>query len=205
MKTTLIKTKYIDAEIDSDEPQMESTKHFKQLALLYDVLDIYWEDRKDFFIGCNLSVYYDQGNPKKRAFVGPDFFYVNTQNYFPNRKSWMIWKEGKFPDVIIELLSDSTEKNDKIGKYHLYEQEWNVSEYFWFSPETLEFKGFRLINNIYQSINPQQVQANKNLLWSEQMKIYLGVFQQELRCFEPNGLLIPTHKEDKQLYKNTKK
>jgi len=204
MKTALTKTKYFDAEIDSDEPQMENTEHYDQLMLLTSVLKHnYWRDRRDYFIGSNLSVYYDQINPQKRKFIGPDFFYANTTNYNPKRKSWRVWAEGKFPDAIIELLSDSTENIDKIDKFNLYEQEWKIPEYFWFSPETLEFKGFRLITNKYQSISFQQVQANKNLLWSEQMKIYLGVYQQELRCFEPDGLLILNLKEMAQLYKST--
>jgi Uma2 family endonuclease len=29
------------------------------------------------------------------------------------RKSWVVWEEEKAPDVVIELLSESTAKKDK--------------------------------------------------------------------------------------------
>jgi len=185
-----------EQQIYSDEPQMESPEHYYQLHSLFGCLNYHWRNRKDFFIGANLSVYYNKENPKKRAFIGPDFFFVNTPNHKTKRKSWMVWLEGKFPDVVIELLSDETKKNDKEGKFQLYEQEWKLPEYYWYSPDNHEFAGFHLINNHYEPIEQQQVGAFKDLLWSQQMNIYLGVHNAELRCFDAQGLLILKPDED---------
>ena len=60
-------------ELLSDEPQMESTQHYQQLALLVSHLEWYWQDRADFFIGANLTVYYTMEQLRVRRFAGPGF------------------------------------------------------------------------------------------------------------------------------------
>jgi Uma2 family endonuclease len=32
------------------------------------------------------------------------------------RKSWVVWQEGKVPNIVIELLSDTTANHDKSDK-----------------------------------------------------------------------------------------
>jgi hypothetical protein len=69
------------------------------------------------------------------------------------RKSWVVWEEEKAPDVIIELLSDSTANQDKTVKKEIYQNKMRVSEYFWYDPFNSEdFAGFTLNNGIYQSL-----------------------------------------------------
>ncbi len=41
---------------------------------------------------------------------------------------------------------------DKTLKKDLYQDRFSTHEYFWFSPDNLEFAGFRLINQKYQAI-----------------------------------------------------
>ncbi|MEB3163554.1 MAG: Uma2 family endonuclease, partial [Prochlorothrix sp.] len=36
-------------ELMSDEPEMESSLHYEQLALLVSCLEWFWRDRQDFF------------------------------------------------------------------------------------------------------------------------------------------------------------
>jgi Uma2 family endonuclease len=45
-------------EPDSDEPEMKSSLHFDQLALLASTLEWHWRERDDFFIGADLTVYF---------------------------------------------------------------------------------------------------------------------------------------------------
>jgi Uma2 family endonuclease len=97
----------------SDEPQMETTQHYQQLALLVSDLEWHWRDRADFFIGANLTVYYTHEQLQFRRFLGPDFFLVREVDPRP-RASWVVWnEEGRYPDLIIELLSDSTANVDR--------------------------------------------------------------------------------------------
>ena len=118
-----------------------------------------------------------------------------------------MWEEaGKYPDLIIELLSSSTvnvdeviaalggslrENDDRTLKKELYQNQFRTPEYFWFSPDDLEFAGFRLVGNLYQEITPD----SRSWLWSEVLGLYLGVAAGKLRYFTPSGVLVPSPEE----------
>ncbi|QYX30149.1 Uma2 family endonuclease [Sphaerospermopsis torques-reginae] len=178
-------------ELLSDEPEMESSLHYTQLLILVTCLEWLWRDREDFFIGANLSVYYSRQQLKNRDFRGPDFFLVKDTEKRP-RMSWVIWEEdGKYPNVIIELLSDSTAKVDKGLKKQLYQNQFRTPEYFWFSPNTLELLGWRLTNSEYKAIPPSE----NDWYWSQELGLYLGVWEDKLRYFTVEGKLVPTPEE----------
>ena len=178
-------------ELLSDEPEMESTQHYQQLALLVSSLEWLWRERDDFFIGANLTVYYDHEQLRRRAFRGPDFFLVRDATRVP-RNSWVVWEEGgRYPDLIIELLSDSTAGVDRSEKKTLYQTVFRTPEYFWFSPITSEFAGFRLVNRWYQPIAPNE----QGWRWSEVLGLYLGVAEGRLRYFEKSGEQVPNPAE----------
>lgn len=175
----------------SDEPEMESTQHYQQLALLVSSLEWRWQDRDDFFIGANLTVYYTHEQLRRRKFRGPDFFLVRDVSCEP-RNSWVVWEEGgRYPDLIIELLSDSTAKVDRTDKKSLYQNIFHTPEYFWFSPATLEFAGFRLTGKQYEPI-PTDARGWR---WSEVLELYLGVANGQLRYFDKAGEIAPTPTE----------
>jgi Uma2 family endonuclease len=100
-------------DLPSDEPPLESYLHLQQMLLLINCLDWLWRDRQDYFAAGNLSIYYSARKLKSEDLRGPDFFVVLGTEKRP-RKSWMVWEEeGRYPNVIVELLSDSTAKNDQ--------------------------------------------------------------------------------------------
>ncbi|MBK1725120.1 Uma2 family endonuclease [Thiocystis violacea] len=175
----------------SDEPEMESTLHYQQLALLVSALEWHWRERQDFFIGANLTVYYSHQQLRRRDFRGPDFFLVLDTSPEP-RNSWVVWEEGgRYPDLIIELLSNSTAAIDRADKKSLYQNIFRTPEYFWFSPETLEFQGFRLVDKTYQPIPPDE----QDHLPSQVLGLRLGVVEGQLRYFETSDTLVPTPTE----------
>jgi len=46
------------------------------------------------------------------------------------RKSWVVWREqGKYPDVIVEILSDSTANIDRNNKKILYQNTFRTPNY----------------------------------------------------------------------------
>jgi Uma2 family endonuclease len=175
-------------QLESDEPEMESSLHYAQLALLVACLEMLWQDRSDFFIGANLTVYFSRQQLKNHDFRGPDFFLVKNTDRKP-RKSWVVWEEdGRYPDLIIELLSDSTAATDRALKKELYQTRFHTPEYFWFSPETQEFQGFYLVGQQYEGIQPN----DQGWLRSEVLEIFLGIHEGQLRYFTLEGQLIPT-------------
>ena len=182
-------------QLESNEPEMESSLHYAQLALLVTCLEWLWRDRTDFFIGANLTIYFSRQQLKSRDFRGPDFFLVKNTDKRP-RKSWVTWEEGgQYPDIIIELLSDSTAKVDRTLKKELYQDRFRTPEYFWFSPETLELQGYRLTSQRYQDLVPEE----SGYLWSEVLDLYIGVADGQLRYFYSDKSLVPTLEEATQL------
>ncbi|MEL7070237.1 MAG: Uma2 family endonuclease [Cyanobacteria bacterium J06581_3] len=183
----------LPSDLYSDEPPLETTLHLRQMMLLLNCLDWIWKDREDYFAAGNLTVYYSPRKRKDEDFRGPDFFVALDTQPHP-RKSWMVWEEdGKYPNVIVELLSDSTADVDRDLKKRLYAETFRTPEYFWFDPdpESLEFKGFALVRGKYQPIDT----TKEGWLWSEQLQLHLGVYDSQLRFFEPNGDLVPTPDE----------
>ena len=175
----------------SDEPPLESDLHLQQIIILLSCLELLWQEKNDYYASGNLTIYYNEEQLKKRDFCGPDFFVVLDTEKRP-RKSWVVWGEqGKYPNVIVEILSDSTANIDRTKKKILYQNTFRTPNYFWFDPNTLELQGFRLIAGQYQAIA-----ANENgYLWSEQLELYLGIFDRKLRYFTTDGQLVPTPQE----------
>lgn len=178
-------------ELWSDEPEMESSRHYDQLALLVNCLEWNWRDRDDFFIGANLTVYYSRQQLRHREFLGPDFFLVRDTERQP-RRSWVVWEEnGRYPDLIIELLSTSTANVDRTSKMEHYQNQFRTPEYFWFSPDTLEFAGFRLVQQRYEPIEPNA----QGWLRSDILGYFLGIDGEQLRFFTLDGDRLPTSNE----------
>jgi Uma2 family endonuclease len=173
---------------------MESSLHYLQLALLVSCLEWLWQGREDFFIGANLTVYFSRNQLKREDVRGPDLFLVKGVDNHP-RKSWVVWEEdGKYPDLVIELLSESTATSDRTVKKQLYQDRWRTPEYFWFSPDTLEFAGWRLVGHEYEAIE----ETPQGRRWSQELELYLGVLAGQLRYFRSTGELVPTPLEAAQ-------
>ena len=178
-------------DLYSDEPPLESELHLRQIILLLNCLEWLWQDRNDFYAAGNLTIYYSQNQRRNEDFRGPDFFVVSDTER-KTRKSWVIWEEdGKYPNFILEILSDSTANVDRNLKKKLYQNTFRTPNYFWFDPYTLEFAGFNLVVGEYQAIEPN----NQGHLWSQQLELYLGIHQGLLRFFTANGELVPTPEE----------
>jgi Uma2 family endonuclease len=175
----------------SDEPPLESDFHRDQIDLLIRILRWWWRHREDVYVSGNLTIYYNQDQLKSRDFRGPDFFVVlGTEK--KDRRSWVVWGEnGQYPNLILEILSDSTKRVDKGPKKDLYQNTFRTPDYFWFDPETSEFQGFHLVDGRYETIQPTE----QGWLWSQQLELYLGVFDNKLRFFTPDGQLVPSPEE----------
>lgn len=186
----------LDLEPLSDEPELENSLHLAQIVLLLTCLEWWWQDRQDFFAAGNLSIYFQPEQLEKNTFRGPDFFVVLDTPRRPHN-SWVVANEGgKFPNIIVEILSPKTAKVDRTTKKDLYQTVFQTPEYFWFHPTSkrLEFKGFRLQGGEYQEIQPNA----QGWLWSEQLDLYLGVTKGMLRYFTADGVLVPNFEEATQ-------
>jgi Uma2 family endonuclease len=183
------------SDLYSDEPPVETELHLEQIMLLIKSLKWLWKERTDFYAVGNLSIYYSPHQKKSEDVRGPDFFVVlGTER--KTRKSWVVWEEnGKYPHVIVEILSPTTAKTDRETKKLLYQDTFRTPDYFWFDPYTLEFAGFNLISGKYQPVEPNE----KGHLWSEELGLYLGIYEGLLRYFTSSGVLVPTPEESAEM------
>ena len=175
----------------SYEPPMETYLHLQQMILLLKCLEWWWRDRSDFFAAGNLTIYYSPQQRKSEFFRGPDFFVVLGTECKP-RQSWVVWQEGgQYPHVIIETLSDSTAETDRGLKKQIYQDIFRTPDYFWFDPNSFEFQGFQLVGGQYQALEANE----QGCLWSQQLQLFLGLENGQLRFFTPQGKLVPTAEE----------
>jgi Uma2 family endonuclease len=177
-----------DLPCDDGEP-METARHRDQMILLIESLRLHWADRQDYYVGGNMFVHYDPQN--KRRSRGPDFFLVLDVEE-RERKSWVVWQEGmRFPDLIIELLSDSTREVDKGEKKVLYERVFRTQEYYLYDPFSQEFLGYHLQGTRYQEMQPDAEQQ----VYSVVTGLYVGVREGWLRWLTTDGVVVPTPRE----------
>ena len=178
-------------DLYSDEPTLETDLHLRQMLALITSLEWLWQDRQDFYASGNLTIYFSPKQIKSQDFRGPDFFVVlDTERRL--RKSWVVWEEdGKYPNLIVEVLSNSTAKADRGIKKQIYQDIFRTPEYFWIDPDSLEFAGFVLMAGEYQPMEPNEA----GYFWSRQLHLYLGIHENQLRFFTPEGDLVLTPAE----------
>jgi Uma2 family endonuclease len=179
----------------SEELPMESHRHVLQMILLIETLSAYWAGRDDVFVGGDMFVYFSPRQVKNHDFRGPDVLVAQGVEK-RSRKSWVTWQEGKPPDVVIELTSESTGDFDKGEKKRIYQDHLKAPEYFWYDPYSEELAGFALREGIYEPIPPDE----EGGLFSRQTGLTLrrweGEFNGEaavwLRWATPDGAVLLT-------------
>jgi len=177
-----------DLPCDDGEP-METPRHRDQMNLLIDSLKAHWSDRTGYFVGGNMFLHYDPEN--RRRTRGPDFFLVlNVEDR--ERRSWVVWFEGmRFPDVIIELLSDSTRSEDEGPKKALYAELFRTPEYYLYDPYSQVFTGYQLRGSCYVEMD----QDGEGRMYSEVTGLYLGVRDLWLRWITLEGAVVASPSE----------
>ncbi len=147
----------------------------------------------NIYISGNLLVFYERGNRRKH--ISPDVFVVRGVAKKPLRDHYLIWREGKAPELVIELTSKSTRREDQTKKPILYRDVLKVAEYFLFDPteDYLKpaFQGFRFVEGEYVPIEPVQGRLPSSVLG-----LHLERSGVDLRLFDPTtGKWLPTPRE----------
>lgn len=122
---------------------LESEAHRSNAELLTAALQLHFVDQPDIYVGANMAIYCTTTPSPGPDLRGPDVFVVKGAA-IKLRTSWVVWEEDAGPDVIIELLSDSTRRVDLGEKMRVYARQLKVAWYFLFDPATFEFYAFHL-------------------------------------------------------------
>src|SRR6185369_5193736 len=176
-----------------DGRPMAETDHHRNLMFEgIETIKLARGDEQDFYVSGNLLVFYVPGNRRKH--VAPDFFAVRG---VPNheRDYYLIWEEGKAPEVAIEYTSKTTRKEDQETKFVLYRDTLKVKEYFQFDPfgDYLEPRllGYRLRADRYVGIRPVA-----GRLPSQVLGLQLEAVGDRLHFYDPStGGWLPTPDE----------
>ncbi len=174
-----------DLIFDDGEP-LETNRHRIAMNVLIDSALSALAQRTDFFVGGNMFVYYSRVQAMNRDFRGPDFFVTLNVDGNRERQGWVLWEEdGRYPDVIVELMSPSTAHVDKGVKKELYERTFHTADYYVYDPfEPKSLQGWHL--NDSQRYQP--LQANeRGWLWCQKLELWLGTWSGSIRREPPNG------------------
>lgn len=164
------------------EPMAETALHRNVMVYVIESLKTRFAGSNDHWISGDDFVYFIEGDPNRR--VSPDAYIVfDVGNEM--RDCYKTWEEGgKMPDVVFEITSKSTKREDTVTKMHLYEQTLKVSEYFLFDP-TGDYlnpilQGYRLINDRYE-----RLELRNDRLISNQLGLELVLETGTLRFVDP--------------------
>jgi hypothetical protein len=149
----------------------------------------------DHHVGGNLLIYYNPENGWDH--ISPDVFVALDAG--PDfRESWKVWIEGKFPEVVFEVASPSTQQNDITSKVETYER-LGAHEYYIYDPAGRlhpAFRGYaRQHGRLVLMPNPTGASMTSPLLGLE-----LRVVGRWLRVIDPAaGHPYPSPAEEQRL------
>ena len=133
------------------EPVAETYIHLYAILTTLEVLKQYLTGRQATVLA-NQFLYYAQGFPRLR--VAPDVMVIFDVQP-GGRDNYKVWEEGQVPQVVFEMTSKGTQKQDQEQKKLLYEQ-LGILEYWLFDPKgewvKEKLQGYRLQNEIYHPI-----------------------------------------------------
>lgn len=186
---------------------LDNALHRIQMGLIIDLVRhvMASRGRKDYYTGGDMFVYYSPEQARDVAtgrpyFRGPDWFLVDGAEPREGRKGWVRWMEGgRLPDIILELISPSTEKVDRVDKMKLYSRVFRTPEYYLYDFETGELEGYRLAGDMYQPMRPNEQGRLRSEVLGLDFGLWNGRIEEEtadwIRLFQSDGGLIPTAAE----------
>jgi Uma2 family endonuclease len=183
--------------IESDgKPMGETPRHVRNMIYAFEPLKTWFADEPDVYVGANMFIHYERGNRNRH--VSPDVFVVKGVPKEPERRTYLVWVEGKGPDLAIELTSRTTRDEDLHIKMAIYRDILRVKEYFLFDPfaEYLDppLQGHRLGRKHYRPIATE-----KGRLPSQVLGLHLEADGELLRLYDPakkRRLPIPPEVEE---------
>ena len=96
------KARPLESTTGGGKPMTESGIRRENVRDLLEILGDRFADDPTLYISAEMLIYYQEGDPIKC--VEPDIFVVRGVPKHP-RDCYLIWEEGKGPDLVIELTS----------------------------------------------------------------------------------------------------
>jgi Uma2 family endonuclease len=182
------------------EPMAENDWQWTAMTDAVAALRNRYGDRSDVYVAGDMLVYYRMNDVSART--APDVYVVFGANGNHRRDSWLVWREGKVPDFVLEVASPGTWEHDAGGKRDIYAA-MGVTEYWRFDPRgeffVPELIGERFSGGAYRPL-PLQTDAS-GILRGQSAVLGLDICVRpglELRFYDPGAgqwLLTPAESE----------
>ena len=198
---------YAEGEVDdlsieypsSDgEPMAENDWQYTALINTGSTLRVRYQGRQDVYVAGDMLIYYRMN--RNDVSVAPDVYVVFDAAGNHPRDSWLVWREGKAPDFVMEIASPSTWRRDATEKRRIY-ADMGVTEYVRFDPTGDHFTPPLIMETLdgteYRE-QPLTTDADGNLRGHSAV---LGLDfcvspEQQLRLYDPAaGEWLLTHQE----------
>ena len=197
MSRTILPPVAIEYPSGDGKPMAENDAQLA--AILYGIgaLRVYYRDRSDVYVSGNLLIYYEEGSP--RVSIAPRMFVVfGVEDRM--RQHYLVWKEGKAPDFVLEVASKSTWREDLGPKRDIYAR-LGVKEYWQYDPTgeyfTPVLQGLRLAGSAYVRQLAVSSPDGALTLTSETLGLELRAQDGEMRFRDPaTGQVLLSHSEE---------
>lgn len=162
------------------KPMGETDYHIQTITYIYQALSAFFSSAMDVKVLADIMFYYEEGNPRK--FFSPDVMVVKGVGNHP-RRSYKLWEEKQFPQVIFEISSRGTWGEDLNKKWLLYQQ-FGVKEYYIFDPE-YDYLPEPLIAYRVKRGELKQVAVKNKQIFSEELELDVVDTGEGLRFLNP--------------------
>ena len=176
MARTAVAPETVDYPDSDGLPMAENDFQLRTMTYAIEALASHFRTRSDVYVSGDLFVYHEENNNTAR--VAPDVFVVfGVPDH--RRRTYLVWREGKAPDFVMEVASPSTWQTDLGGKRDTYAG-IGVSEYWLYDPmggyHDPRLQGFRLVEGRYEPL-PVTEQTGRTLTgYSEALALELRLY-----------------------------
>ena len=182
------------------EPMAENDWQYIAITDTVHALRFRYRHREDVYVAGDMMMYYRMNRPDLS--VAPDVYAVIGAEGNHRRDSWIVWREGRSPDFVMEIASPSTWRRDAGEKRDIYAA-MGVAEYWRFDPTGGDFftptlVGERLVDGRYRQLASSADSEARQRIRSIVLELDFCVLDDgELRLHDPEtGEWLRTPRED---------
>jgi Uma2 family endonuclease len=152
---------------DSDETPVDNELQDLIPGLLKSILALIWSERKDWFFGVDMGIYYDPNEP---AIVPDGFLSVGVPRIIDEglRLSYVLWEEQKLPILVLEVVSQ-TKRGEYTKKKDFY-QEMGVLYYVIYNP----LRKRKPVLEVYKLVNGEYQLQSGEPVWLPEIGLAIG-------------------------------
>jgi len=163
-----------------DDDMGESSIHYKIISYFFSALEMFFSTVDDIMIAANMNLYYEEGNPRK--YYTPDLM-ISFGAEKRDRQVYKLWEEKVFPQVVFEVASERTWKND-IGEKSEFYGYFGTEEYYLIDPER-RYLPLPLMVYRRQEKRLKYIPLEENRIFSPRLGLEIVDTGKSFRLFNP--------------------